>query len=160
MPLPRLVIIGIGNPFRGDDGAGIAVVHALKEQFTSEVKLIEESGDGLLLLEDWGNAPAVFVIDATLSGATPGTIRIFNVHKGRVPSQFFPCSTHAFGLTQVIDLARILDRLPAEFLIFGIESERCELGSQMSPRVIAAVDEVAARICYLVETSVGLTPGE
>ncbi len=160
MPLPRVVIIGIGNPSCGDDGAGIAVVHGLKEQFTSEVKVIEESGDGLLLLEDWGDASSVFVVDVTLSGAIPGTIRTFNVHKDRVPSQFFPCSTHAFGLTQAIDLARILDQLPAEFLIFGIESERCELGSQMSPRVIAAVDEVATRIRYLVETSVGLTPGE
>ena len=159
MPL-RVVIIGIGNPFCGDDGAGIVVVHGLKKQFRSEVKLIEESGDGLLLLEDWADASSVFVIDATLSGAKPGTIRMFDVHKDRMPSQFFPRSTHAFGLTQAIDLGRILDQLPAEFLIFGIESERCELGSQMSPRVIAAVDEVATRIRYLVKRSVKLTPGE
>ena len=72
---------------------------------------------------------------------------------------FFPCSTHAFSLTQAIDLARILDRLPAEFLIFGIEGERFKLGCQISPRVIAAVDEVATRICYLVRTQVLITRG-
>ena len=77
-----------------------------------------------------------------------------------MPSKFFLCSTRAFGLTQAINLARILDRLSAEFLIFGIEGERFESCSHMSPRVIAAVDEVATRIRYLVETSVRLTPSE
>ena len=160
MALRRVVIIGVGNPFRGDDGAGIAVVHRLKGRFTSEVKLIEESGDGLLLLEAWRDASSVFVIDAMSSGGAPGTIRIVDAHKDLVPSKFFLCSTHAFGLTQAINLARILDRLSAEFLIFGIEGERFEPGSHMSPRVIAAVDEVATRIRYLVETSVRLTPSE
>ena len=136
------------------------MVNRLKGRFTSEVKLIEESGDGLLLLEAWQDASSVFVIDAMSSGGAPGTIRIVDAHKDRVPSKFFLYSTHAFGLTQAIDLARILHRLPAEFLIFGIESESFELGSRMSPPVIAAVDEVATKIRYLVETSVRLTPSE
>lgn len=135
------------------------MAHRLNGQFTSEVKLIEEFGDGLLLLEHWRDASSVFVIDGMSSGGAPGTIRMFDAHNGRVPTKFFPCSTHALGLTQAIDLARILDQLPAEFLIFGIEGERFELGSQMSPRVIAAVDEVATRIRYLVET-VRLTPSQ
>jgi len=49
MALPGVVIIGIGNPVRGDDGAGIAVAHRLKEQFTAEVNVVEEAGDGLFL---------------------------------------------------------------------------------------------------------------
>ncbi len=160
MAVPSVVIIGIGNTLCGDDGAGIAVVHRLKGRFTSEVKLIEESGDGLLLLEAWRDASSVFVIDAMSSGGAPGTIRIVDAHKDHVPSKFFLCSTHTFGLMQAIDLARILDQLPAEFLLFGIEAERCELSSQMFPPVIAAVEEVATRIGYSVKTSVRLTPGE
>jgi hydrogenase maturation protease len=152
MSSPRVIIIGIGNPLRGDDGAGIAVAHHLKGQFTAEVKIIEEAGDGLLLLEAWRDASSVFLVDAMSSGSAPGKIEVFNVHKQRVPVRFFPCSTHGFGLPHAIALARAIDQLPPEFLIFGIEGELFELGSHMSPRVVQAVGEVATRIHDTIQT--------
>ena len=57
------------------------MVHRLKGRFTSEVKLIEESGDGLLLLEAWRDASSVFVIDAMSSGGAPGPFELLTLTK-------------------------------------------------------------------------------
>jgi len=141
-----VVIIGIGNLLRGDDGVGIAVARELKRHLAGTVQIIEEAGDGLRLLEVWRQASSVFVVDAMSSGTAPGTIRVFDVHKHGLPLQFFPCSTHAFGLPHAIELARALKQIPPKFLVFGMEGQSFELGSPISNDVIQAVERVVTSI--------------
>lgn len=140
------MIIGIGNPLRGDDGAGIAVARRVKEQLAGEVDIIEQDGDGLQLLEVWRRASLVFLVDAMSSGTTPGTIAVFDVAKQHLPFKFFLSSTHIFGLPQAIELARALEQLPPKFLVFGIEGQNFELGSPLSEKVTHAINQVVSRL--------------
>ena len=153
--MPRTaLIIGIGNLLRGDDGAGIVAARELKKLISDNLEIVEESGDGLQLLETWREASSVFVIDAMRSGATPGTIRRFDVHREHLPFTDFANSTHAFGVPQAIELTRALDQLPPMFVVFGIEGENFELGSALSDRCRRAVDEVVARLVTQFRTHI------
>src|ERR1039457_2451863 len=55
----------------------------------------------------------------------------------------YRCSTHAFGVAEAVQLARVLERLPRRLLIYGIEGRRFDLGSAPSVEVVEASDRVA-----------------
>jgi len=151
-PSPTIVI-GVGNEYRGDDGAGIAVARLLLRRVPAEVCVIEESGEGTSLLDAWRGAPSVILVDAIQSGAAPGTIHCFNASQNPVPSKVFPCSTHAFGVAEAIEMARALHELPPHLIVYGIEGESFADVQRLSPTVQRAVAEVAKRIAGKIETA-------
>ena len=141
-----ILIIGIGNPYRGDDVVGLCVAHHLKRQALDCVNVIEESGDGTTLMESWKDANTVILIDAVHSGAQPGTIHRFDVHMQTIPTKFFHYSTHAFGVAEAIELARALKQLPQNLIVYGIEGKCFEAGIGLSLEVEKAVEEVMIRV--------------
>lgn len=132
------MIIGVGNRFRGDDAAGLAVAGRLRGS------LLE--GDPATLLETWKDCDRVVLIDAVSSGAAPGTIHRFEAEKGPLPSTLFRGSTHAFGVPDAIELARALKRLPQSLIVYGIEGKNFEAGEELSPEVVRAIDRLVERI--------------
>jgi hydrogenase maturation protease len=144
----RVLIIGVGNPYRGDDGVGIVVVRQLSRQVPPEVTVIEESGEGTALVEAWKGYDFVVVVDAIKSGAVPGSIRRFDATDERIPSDFFRHSTHAFGVWGAIELARTLNELPSRLVVYGIEGQNFAPGQTLSPIVEKVVRSVAAQILF------------
>ena len=69
----RVLVVGVGNRYRGDDGAGLAAAARLGEAAGAPVVLLDNSGDGTVLLDVWQHADAVIVIDAMRSGAPAGS---------------------------------------------------------------------------------------
>ena len=141
------VIIGCGNLDRGDDAAGLLVAQRLREL---GVEALELSGEGLSLIETWSGADEVILIDAVVTGSPPGKITIWDARQRGLVGDFFRCSTHAFGVAEAVELARILDRLPGRLLIYGIEGARFEMGSRPQPAVLKAVEQVAQEIVHEV----------
>jgi hydrogenase maturation protein HypF len=137
-----VLVIGCGNPDRGDDAAGILVVRRLREL---GVEAREHAGDGLALIESWSGAERVILVDSVMTGAPPGTIGRW-LEADAVPLREKSASTHGFGVAEAIEMARSLGRLPASLTIYGIEGRAFEPGAAPSPEVLASVEEVAQRI--------------
>lgn len=116
-----ILIIGIGNAYRGDDAVGLHVAQCLKKQAHDHVHVIEESGEGASLMECWKDANSVILIDAVSSGAKPGTIHRLDAHTQPIPTNFFHYSTHAFGVAEAIELSRALNQMPRRLIVYGIE---------------------------------------
>jgi len=144
----RVLIIGVGNTYRADDGVGIAIARQLSRQILPEVKVIEEGGEGTALVEAWKGYDFVIVVDAIQSGAPPGSIRRFDVSDEKIPSEFFRHSTHAFGVSGAIELARTLNELPSRLIVYGIEGHSFSPGLELSPIVAKVVPSVAAQILF------------
>lgn len=140
------LLIGIGNPWRGDDAAGVAVIRKLRERGAPGAMLAEHSGEGASLMELWAGAETVILVDAVRSGAEPGAIHRFEIPPDSIPARVFAASTHAFGPAQAIELARLLGRLPRRLIVYGIEGESFEAGTAPSPRVAMAVEGLAERL--------------
>ena len=141
-----VLIIGIGNEYRGDDGAGLVVARRIKELNLHDVRLMEASGEGAALMEAWQGAEAVILIDAVYSGGTPGTIYRFDARAESISAKFFHYSTHAFSVAEAIELARALDQLPPRLIVYGIEGQRFDAGVGLSAAVERATQEVVRRL--------------
>jgi hydrogenase maturation protease len=142
----KLLIIGLGNAYRSDDGIGISIVHRLRELVPSEIMTLEETGVGTDLMESWKGAAAVIVVDAVQSGAPPGTIYRLDAHAGQIPKHLFHYSTHGFSVAEAIELARALDLLPRHLIVYGIEGKSFAAGVGLSIEVEQAGATVVARV--------------
>lgn len=143
----RRMVLGIGNPDRGDDGAGLAVIRRLRGLLTDETELVEENGEVAALLARLEGTEAAFLIDACASGAPAGSVQRFDVAAAPLPQYAFAMSTHGLGLAEAIELARALRQLPPRCIVYAIEAASFEAGAPLTPAVADAVAEVAQRLC-------------
>jgi hydrogenase maturation protease len=148
-----VVVIGIGNQFRGDDGAGPAVVARLAGRAPAGVQLLISDGEPTRLLEAWTGAAVAVVVD-TVAG-DPGAAGL--LHRVVVPGSADTgpdlvaaeeglVSSHGFGLGTAIELGRVLGRMPARLVVHCIGG--CDFGSGagLSPAVAAGLDDLAAAV--------------
>ncbi len=142
---PRL-LLGIGNPDRGDDGAGPAVARRLQGLLPADVEVAVHGGEMAGVLAQLEGAACAFLVDACLSGAPPGSIRRLDAGAAPLAPGALGLSTHGFGLGEAIELARILGQLPPVCVVYAIEGACFEAGAPLSPAVAAAVAEAAKRL--------------
>lgn len=140
------LVIGVGNEFRRDDGAGLIVARRLRNLLPGKVQIVEASGEGASLMDLWSDAKMVFLVDAVSSGARPGTVHRLDAAKEPIPSNFFHYSTHAFSVAEAVELARALGQLPPQLIVHGIEGTDFSSGQGLSPEVVIAVEQVAQSI--------------
>jgi len=141
------LVIGIGNPDRGDDAAGLAVARTVRAAAPAGVTVVELDGDQLALLDAWDGAADVYVVDAACAGGEPGSVYRFD---GSAPlgGEFSRRGTHLLSLADVIELARALRLLPARLTGYGIEGAAYELGAPLSPQAETAARTVAEQILH------------
>jgi hydrogenase maturation protease len=143
---PRRIVLGIGNPDRGDDGAGRAVVQLLRGALPADVEVDEHGGEAAALLSRLDGVAEAFLVDACASGAPSGTVQRFDVAVDPLPQGAFGLSTHAFGLAEAVELGRALGQLPARCIVYAIEGTSYEAGAPLSEPVAIAVADVARRL--------------
>src|SRR5215831_6522509 len=141
-----ILLIGIGNEYRCDDSLGLHIVRSLKKREMQNTCIVESSGDGAELLEMFKLARMAIVVDAGSSGGKPGTIYKFNVHEHPLPAQLSFQSTHAFGLEEAIELARVLNQLPATLIVFAIKGENFSTGIGLSSSVEKGTQEASEMV--------------
>ena len=151
--MSRVVVIGVGNAYRGDDGAGLAVVERLRGRVPEGVDVVASEEEPTRLMDAWDGADSVVVVDAVASGCEPGELHRFDASADGVPARVFRSSTHAFGIGEAIELARALGTLPGQVLVYGIEGAAFDACEGLSPPVEAAVELLADTVLEELCTS-------
>ena len=134
-------MIGVGNPSRGDDGAGLEVARRVRSRGSYQVV-----GGSYELMDVWEGADDVVVVDAARSGSAAGTVHRFEAHDESLPGGILATSTHSIGVADVIEMARSLGRLPERLVVYGIEVLDVTPGAGLTVSVEHAVDEVVKEI--------------
>lgn len=149
----KVVIISLGNRFRGDDGIGPVVADRMKTNAARHpdgtiagCTLAEGTGDAMALVSAWEGAALAVVIDAAVSGTAPGTVRRMEAGTEALPKDLARCSSHGLGLSEAVELGKALERLPGRLVIFAVEAATFEQGAAMSQEVAAAADEVVRNV--------------
>ena len=146
------MVVGIGNEFRRDDGAGPYLIRAYKDVFEAAgADVVVEENETLRLMQLWKESRAAFLIDAVRSNDKPGTVYRFDALKEKIPEEWFSLSTHQIGMTRLIELSRILKGLPEQLIIYGIAGKDFGFGRGISAVVRSAAQRVARRISKDVE---------
>jgi hydrogenase maturation protease len=141
-----VLVIGLGNPLRGDDAAGRIVAARLKRKNRRFLRVAEALGEGADLLELWAGSGKVIVVDAVDSGGKTGMIHRFDANRQALPVRFGGSSTHAIGLGEAVELARALNQLPSRLIVYGIEGRQFDMGSKPSAEVKRMVPRVVDRV--------------
>lgn len=145
---PRVVVVGLGNEYRRDDGAGPAVAALTVERVpaTDDIGPLVEPLD---LLGRWDRADLAIVIDAIRSGRPPGTVQVVDLAMGC--SGPAVTSTHGIGVSDVLRLAQAIDQAPSRVIVVGIEGADFGRGLGLSPAVGAAIPEAVRRVIDLIK---------
>jgi len=142
-----VLVIGVGNDLRGDDGAGLEVARRVRDRARGDgIEVRELGGDPTELLDVWPAWEAVVLVDTMRSGASTATIRRLDASRQPLPAQqrHGTSSTHGAGVAETIELARALGSLPARVIVYAVEGRRFDAGAGLS-------DELAAIVPALTE---------
>lgn len=133
----KIVVVGVGNTLRGDDGVGPKFVERIKD-FTSDRFVAIDAGE---VPENYLGKVAklqpdvIILVDATNMGETPGTMKVLT-REAIEGEAFF---THKLPLSFV--MKHWEDEGFKVFLI-GIQPEQLEFGKGLSSRVTKALEEL------------------
>jgi len=160
---PRRLVLGLGNPARGDDAVGRVVAQALRLRVPPDVRVVESDGEATAVLTALEQADAAWLVDAARSGAAPGTIHRIDCAAGVALPHGGAVSSHGFGVAEAIALARSLGMLPERCTVYAIEGADFAPGAKLSPAAEAAVATVVARLLSDLAASAplrGALPGD
>ncbi|MDR3695943.1 hydrogenase maturation protease [Mucilaginibacter sp.] len=136
----KILLIGIGNEFREDDGLGLYICRHDKIGRLQNLVIKENSGDGMTMMDAWKDEGTVVLIDAVRSGRAAGTIFHFDLLKDPLPPDLFNISTHNIGIPDCIILSEKLGLLPEKLIFYGVEGKNFGHGKKLSPVVKTAAD--------------------
>jgi hydrogenase maturation protease len=142
----RAVVLGIGNTILSDEAAGVRAVEALEQawQMPDNVLVIDGGTSGMEMIEDLSRLDFLLVIDVILTGAAPGAL--IKIAGDEIPVFFRnKLSPHQIGLPDVLASLELLDAIPKEIVVLGVEPISLELGMDMTPTVAATVPELVRR---------------
>lgn len=153
----QTLVLGLGNPLRGDDGIGPRAIEALSRRELPEGVIALDGGAGgldlLHVLEGWERA---IIIDAADVGKEAGQFIRFTPKGARFVGTEGTFSLHNAGLAEVLALADAVSQPLPEVVIFGVQPERVGWGEGLSPVVEATlpvlVDAVLDEVARLRET--------
>jgi len=159
-----VVVIGVGNEFRRDDGVAHAVVARLRERAGEHglprgTALATCDGDPARLIGLWEDAALAVVVDAAHAHpGTPGRVHRIALDGSRLtpPSA---TSSHGLGLGEAVELARALGRLPDHLVVYAVEGTDGSFGTGLSPAVAAAVPLLAEAVEDEIVRATAPVPG-
>ncbi len=137
------LIIGVGNEFRSDDAAGIEAARRIQARAPG---MQVHWGEPIDLLDLLKADTETIIIDAVIGNGEPGTIHRIDVSNSPFPAHLH-ASSHTLGIADVIELSRTLGRLPKHITVYGIEAGAVKVGTEITPAVWDAIDDVVVEVC-------------
>jgi hydrogenase maturation protease len=145
-PIRRVVVIGVGNEYRRDDGIGPAILARLPGQAAASVHLVLSDGDPARMIEAWAGASLAVVIDAVQADPpAPGRLHRIVLDQAD-PPEVRQVSSHGLGLGEAIGLARALGRMPDRLVVHAVEAAEFGYGIGLTPGVAAAADALTSAV--------------
>lgn len=141
----RILILGIGNLLMGDEGVGVHLVKKLeKMDLPTGVECLDGGTGSFQLIREIMNSREVVLVDATIDGLPPGTIRKLTPRF----SKEFPRSltAHDLGLKDLLDAAYLLGTPPPITLFAVSIAPLQEVTTELTPQIEAILPDLKSRI--------------
>ena len=150
---PSVLILGVGNPSRGDDALGPLLIEQLETLLTQEQK---GAAGGIELLTDFQlqiehaldllNRSLVLFVDAHVNAAPPFELTALKPQTNR------SVSTHALAPDAVLRVYEALyHRCPPPAFQLGICAESFELGESLSPKARLNLEAALDGVLWLCQ---------
>jgi len=156
---PTVLVLGIGNYLMGDEGVGVHAVRELeRRRVRPGVSLLDGGTGGFHLLSYLQEYPAILLIDATMDGSPPGTVRVL---RPKFASDFpRALSAHDIGLRDLIESTVLTGNLPEIHLVTVSIGSLNDMTTELSPAVSAAIPSVVHSVDRILSEILPYHPGE
>ncbi len=150
--MANTLVLGIGNTLLSDEGLGVHLLNYLRVNYPDlpGVTYLDGGTLSFTLAADIEDCDNLVVLDAAQLDAEPGTVSLlvgadmdaFIGHGKR--------SVHEVGLADLMTIATLLNRLPANRALLGIQPAAFGWGETTSEAVSAVIPEAASRVVALL----------
>jgi len=148
-----VLVMGVGNILRRDDGFADAVLRRLEaETLPEDVELFDAGTSAIDLMEVFNGREKLIVLDAVRGGQPPGTLYRFSpeeVEAGVLPMN----SLHQVGLLETLKLGELVDCKPRQTVVIGAQPGDTSLGIGLTADVEAAVDRAVRLVLKELEAN-------
>jgi hydrogenase maturation protease len=151
--MSKALILGLGNPFRGDDGVGPAVIAALRSRkLPADVVAMDGGTPGLETVLIWQGYDRVIIVDAADMGIRPGNWKRFLPGEAslQMGEGAMRGTLHDAGLAEAIALAEALEILPPEIVFYCVQPAF----TGWSENLTKPVDSSISVICEAIASEV------
>lgn len=136
-----ILVIGVGNPFRRDDGIGPEIIRRLSERHNLNCDIYDGGTDGLALLDKLQEYKSAIIIDAVNMSAEPGTVHVFTPEEAIIKINSDTLSTHGYGIAEVIKLMEEL-HIKTKLKIIGIQPEDISFGEGLTEKIKSKIQDI------------------
>ena len=155
----KILVAGMGNVLRGDDGFGIRVIEELKSDFDfpKDVDIYEAGIGGIGLVQELMNGyDALVLVDAVEKGAAAGTLFVLEPleHQTAISNENLHASMvdmHYADPSKVLSLAKALNVCPPKVFLVGCQPEYVDDAVEgLRPPVERAVPHAIKEVLTLI----------
>ena len=142
----KILVVGLGNRLRGDDGLGVKVVEKLKQkEWGNEVSILNIGSSPINYLQEISHSKKLIAVDAIQGEKTAGSIYQLTLEEiKQQPHQ--TTNAHSYSLPQVIALAKETTDLPQEVTLFGLEPSNLQFADQLSSPIKKKLPQLIKKI--------------
>ena len=153
----KILVAGVGNLLKCDDGLGPHVVERLKGvQLPGNIDLLDLGTSGMDILHYCANYEKVIFVDAIRLGKPPGTVYRIKPREVQVTDDelrnVIYMSMHEIDLERVISLGKRLGKMPEDLVIIGCEPKEI---SVVKMGLTEEVSSIIPNIIRLVLEEIG-----
>lgn len=157
----KTLVLGVGNTLLADDGAGVYAMQFLKDQYDlPETEFLDGDALSFTLTGAIAEATNLIIFDATQLDREPGYVGVF---EGVEFQEFLMSgchSLHEVGFADLIDITRLLDSVPDNCALIGIQPEYVDWSDRPGEAVRNAIPEAAAQGAALICKWLGEAPAK
>ena len=142
----NILIFGAGNLILSDEGFGVHCIRHLEASydFPPGVELYDGGTLGIMVSHKFEEAETVFLLDVLDTTGTPGEIWRFDkadIMLNRIPVKLSP---HQIGIQEMLAVCELRGCAPARLTVIGAIPASLEPGSELTPPLRQAMEEVCA----------------
>ena len=132
-----IVLVGLGNPDRADDGFGLELARRLKKTFPDSVfSELERSVEGIVYdLLEYEICEEIIFADAVHFKGSPGELKIFDSND--IDRFVSPISTHKVPMSLLMGL---IQEHHKSSVLLGVQPVSVDFMGRMTPEVISSLD--------------------
>ena len=150
----KTVVLGLGNTLLGDDGVGIYALKELQRNWPEHesIEFVDGGTLSFTLTETLYGADNLIVIDAAQLGTRAGNVKVFTGDDMDSFVRTSKCSrVHEVRLSELLDMARLLDTLPTRRALIGVQPEIVDWADQPTELVKKAIPLMCQEAQILLE---------
>jgi hydrogenase maturation protease len=154
---PNILVLGVGNLLRRDEGFGVHVVRLLSERYreSSSVSIVDGGTAGNSLLGAVLQCDHLILVDVALMREEPGTLCRL---EGSTLNYVFKAkqSAHDWSFSEILLEALMLGHAPTVVVIAAQPQDIDRWSPELSPTLTSRVPDAVARVVAEIEALGGI----